>query len=309
MLPARGFQKLGETRLDEARVDAVGDEIGMRQQRLQKRDVGLDAFDAELAERAGRLGGGGGEVRRGRMRDDLGDQRIERHARAVARVAERIDPHAGPGGQIERRDPAAGRDRLPSAVIVSRLTRAWMAIAARRVRARRGRDRRGLRRRDADLRRDQIDVEDLLGDGVLDLKPGIGLDEGEPRALARVCRVEQELEGAEAVVWASRAMRIAAATIFSRKRRRQRGARRDLDQLLVAPLDRAFALAEIGQAAVPVAKDLDLDVPGAQDQALGVERAVAERGLASDWQRAKASAISASLEPRACRARRRRLRP
>ena len=58
--------------------------------------------------------------------------------------------------------------------------------------------------------------------------------------------------------------------------RRQRRARRDLDQLLVAALDRAFPLAEMRQPAVAVAENLDLDMAGAVDQALGVERPVAE---------------------------------
>ena len=55
-------------------------------------------------------------------------------------------------------------------------------------------------RRDPDLRRDEIDVEHFLGDGVFDLEAGIGLDEGEPSGVALRPRVEQELERAETVV-------------------------------------------------------------------------------------------------------------
>ena len=40
------------------------------------------------------------------------------------------------------------------------------------------------------------------------------------------------------------------------------GRRRLLDQLLVAPLHRAVALAQVHDPAVRVAHDLDLDVPG-----------------------------------------------
>ena len=87
----------------------------------------------------------------------------------------------------------------------------------------------------------------------------------------------QELERAEAVVVApARGDPSSPRRRSAREARRQRRAGRDLDQLLVAALDRAFALAEVGEAAVPVAKDLDLDVAGAGDQALGVERTVAE---------------------------------
>ena len=40
---------------------------------------------------------------------------------------------------------------------------------------------------------DQIDPRDRLGDGVLDLQPGVGLDEEEVFA----SRLEQELDGAQ----------------------------------------------------------------------------------------------------------------
>ncbi len=75
---------------------------------------------------------------------------------------------------------------------------------------------------------------------------------------------------------AAAASRMAAPAMRSREAWRQRRARRDLDQLLVAALDRAFPLAEMREPAVAVAEDLDLDVAGAVDQALGVERPVAE---------------------------------
>ena len=52
--------------------------------------------------------------------------------------------------------------------------------------------------------------------------------------------------------------------------------RRLLDQLLVAPLDRALAFAQMNAVAVVVGQDLDLDVPGAGDQLLKIDRVVAE---------------------------------
>src|SRR5262245_35241377 len=51
-----------------------------------------------------------------------------------------------------------------------------------------------------------------------------------------------------------------------------------LDDLLVAPLDRALPLVEVHDVAVGVAEDLDLDVAGVLDVALEEDRAVAERG-------------------------------
>ena len=54
-----------------------------------------------------------------------------------------------------------------------------------------------------------------------------------------------------------------------------------LDELLVAPLERAVAFAEGDDPAARLAQELDLDVPGREDLPLEVDRAVAEgsRGL------------------------------
>ena len=59
----------------------------------------------------------------------------------------------------------------------------------------------------------------------------------------------------------------------------ERRRRRLLDQLLVAPLDRALALAEVDDVAVLVAEDLELDVARRLDVLLDVDVAHAERGL------------------------------
>ena len=54
----------------------------------------------------------------------------------------------------------------------------------------------------------------------------------------------------------------------SRSSALDRGRRRLLDQLLVASLHRAVALAEVDRVAVAVGEDLDLDVPRLDDRAL-----------------------------------------
>src|SRR4029450_12222270 len=64
---------------------------------------------------------------------------------------------------------------------------------------------------------------------------------------------------------------------FLAQRRRKVRAGRQFDDLLAAPLQRAFALAQGDDAALAVAHDLDLDVARVADQALGIEVAVAER--------------------------------
>ncbi len=173
-------------RLDESGVDPAGDEIGMGDQRLQEADVGLDPGDAELGERAPEPGRGGREIRRDRVRHDLGDQRIERHAGAIARIAEGIDPDAGTGGQVERRDPAGRRrgfaGRRHRLQVDARLNGEAPGCACA-VEAELGERRSG---RDLDLRPNEIDAKDLLGNGVLDLQAGIGLDEGEPCVVSRI---------------------------------------------------------------------------------------------------------------------------
>src|SRR6185312_4113230 len=88
--------QLGGVLFDERRGNAVGEEIGVAEQILEKGDVRGHAFDAEFGQCAGGAPGGGGEVIGGVVDDDLGKQRIEVRARGVAGVAERIDAHAGP---------------------------------------------------------------------------------------------------------------------------------------------------------------------------------------------------------------------
>jgi len=60
---------------------------------------------------------------------------------------------------------------------------------------------------------------------------------------------------------------------------RQAGAGRHLDDLLVAPLDRAFALAQRHDPALAVAHDLHLDMACPRNQPLGIEVAASEGGL------------------------------
>ena len=53
---------------------------------------------------------------------------------------------------------------------------------------------------DRELRLHQIDAEHLLGHGMLDLQPRIGLDEGERIGVALGVVIDQEFEGAEIVI-------------------------------------------------------------------------------------------------------------
>ena len=117
---------------------------------------------------------------------------------------------------------------------------------------------------DQDLALDDVDSGDDLGDGVLDLEPGIDLDEVERAGLV----IDQELDGAGVLVTdlsADRECRLADGVAY---RWVEVGGRGDLDDLLMPPLDRAIALVEVNQMAVPIAQKLHLDVLGAADELL-----------------------------------------
>ena len=93
---------------------------------------------------------------------------------------------------------------------------------------------------------------------------------------------EQELERARVLVADRAAGALDRRLHLLARRRVERGRGRLLDQLLVAALDRALALAEREHAAVLVAEHLDLDVARGHERLLEVERAVRERRLRLD---------------------------
>ena len=122
-----------------------------------------------------------------------------------------------------------------------------------------------------DLLAHEIEPGDQLGDRVLDLDARVHLHE-EVLAVLR----EQALDRPGGAV-AARARRVdadradpRAQLVVDRRRRRL------LDELLVAALDRAVALAEMDDVAVRVGEHLHLDVPRVDDQLLDVDVRVRE---------------------------------
>jgi hypothetical protein len=111
----------------------------------------------------------------------------------------------------------------------------------------------GASRSQPQLELHEIDARHLFGDGVLDLQPGIGLQEREVGVVVHVLRVEQELEGADVVV--AQGLREPDRRIADARPQRRGQARAgcDLDQLLATPLETALALSEVahGAGAVP----------------------------------------------------------
>ena len=117
----------------------------------------------------------------------------------------------------------------------------------------------------------------LLRHRVLDLQAGVDLEEGD-----RAVGADEVLDGAGAVVAGLRADRLgrgvdAGALLVGEERRG-----RLLDQLLVAPLQRAVAGADDDHGAVGVGEHLRLDVPRLVQEPLDEALAAAERrdGLA-----------------------------
>ena len=101
---------------------------------------------------------------------------------------------------------------------------------------------------DQNLALDDIDAGDDLGDGVLDLEPGIDLDEEERAGLV----VDKELDGSGVLVADLASDRQGRLADRVANKRVEIGGGGDLDDLLMPPLDRAIALVEVDQMAVPI---------------------------------------------------------
>src|SRR5438067_5163569 len=126
---------------------------------------------------------------------------------------------------------------------------------------------------DAELQLDEVDAEHLLAHRMLDLDAAVQLEQVELAA------VEDELRRAGVDV-ADRACEAHGSVAHLRAEfgveRHRRGL---LEQLLVAALHGALALAETDDRVVRVGKQLDLHVAGTLEVALEEEPAVAERRL------------------------------
>src|SRR5262249_6816714 len=123
----------------------------------------------------------------------------------------------------------------------------------------------------ADHLRHEVEAGHELGHGVLDLEPRIHLEEVEV-----LLRIDDELDGARGLVADGGRKRYRLPSHGSARLVVEEGARRFLDDLLVPALDRAFALAQVDDVAVPVGEDLDLDMPRVFDELLDEYAVVGE---------------------------------
>ncbi len=233
-----------------------------------ERDQRLEPADLVLAERPQHPGGRLLPV--GVPDDQLGDHRVVHRRDLRARTDARVDAHTGPGRLAVGADRARRRREVLARVLgvdpaLDRVAAQLEIILG---------DRQRLAGGDPDPLLDDVDPGHHLGHAVLDLDAGIHLEE---EVLAVL---EQALDRAGAGVLDRRRRLgrdladLCAQLVVDRRRGRL------LDQLLVAALQRAVALAEVDHVAVRVGEHLDLDVAGVRQVALEVDGRVAEELLA-----------------------------
>ncbi len=141
-------------------------------------------------------------------------------------------------------------------------------------------DRQFFARRDAELPFDEIESGDRLRHRMFDLKAGVHFDEPERIGAQPARAVGHELDCTRAAIADRLGRSDCGGTDLRAQFRRHAGGRRFLNHLLVASLQRAIALAEVNGVAVPVGKDLDLDVPRRGNVFLDQDAACAECRLA-----------------------------
>ena len=233
-----------------------------------KRDERRDPLDLVLAQ--------GAQHSRRRLLtvevpdDQLGEHRVVHRRHLGARLDPGVDPHPGSRRLAIAGDPPGGG----RVVLVGGLR---VDPALDRVATKLDvllRDRELLARGDPDLLPHDVEAGDHLSDAVLHLDPGVHFEE-------EVVLADLEpLHGPGGAI-ADRGRRVGGdladslAHLFV-----DLGSGRLLDQLLVAALDRAVALAEVDDAALRVGEDLDLYVPRVLQVSLEVDGRVAEEPLA-----------------------------
>ncbi len=203
------------------------------------------------------------------MHDQFREQRVVVRRDRVAGVDVGIDPHAGTARRVVHGDRP--RARLKVAGWVFGVHAALDGVPAQPVPVHHERQR--LARGDANLLLHQVEIGAHLGDRVLHLDAGVHLHEVEGPVL-----VEQEFDRSRADVADRLRQPHGRISDVVPQCLIHGGAGRLLDQLLMAPLHRAVALAQVHDPTVRVAHDLDLDVARPREVLLDVHLIRAERG-------------------------------
>ena len=263
----RGPELGGVVALEEAGVDVPGPELGVAQHPHEQVPVGGDAVDAGARQGVGEHPGG--VLAGGGPGDDLGQHGVvvRRHLGAVLDAA--VDAHPGSGGDRESVE-AAGR-RLPGPRRVLGVQARFDGVAGEGGAEDLGPE--GGAFGHLQLQAHEVEPGDALGHRVLDLQPGVHLQEGEAAVGS-----EDELDGARVHVADGLGGRHRARPELGPARRVQGGRGALLDDLLVAALDGALPLEQVHHRPVDVAEDLHLDVAGPQHVGLDEHGPVAEAG-------------------------------
>ena len=248
--------------VEKAGVDVVAEPGRGPQQLDEQVAVGDDPVQPGPSECVGELGAG---LRPGRrVRDHLGEQRVVVHA------DDRTGRHPAVDADIARHLEARQRAALGQEGGVLGVEPGLHGVSGQAGGGDLRRQRQTLR--DQQLKPDQVEPGDELGDRVFHLQAGVHLQEEEGAG-----PVEHELDRADAGVVDGPGGGDGRLGQPGPQLRADGGRWRLLDDLLVASLHRAVALEQRDDRAVVVADDLHLDVPGPLEVALEEDRAVAER--------------------------------
>ena len=221
----------------------------------------------------------GGAERRGETRrrllailapgDDLAEQRVVAVRNRIAGGEAGIHAHRFHPRPLQKLQLPGARQESPLGIFGADARLDGVTVEAHLLL----RQRQGLPGRDPQLPLDQVQPRDRLGDGVLHLQPRIHFHEIE------LVPVEEKFDGAGAhVAHLARDHEGGGAQPLA-QRFRQRRRRRLFDQLLVAALDGAVAVAQVHEVAVRVGEHLHLDVARCRQVAFQKQRAIAERAL------------------------------
>ena len=237
----------------------------------EKRDVGLDAADSKLAERAVHLLDDGHEVLL--LARELDEEGVVVWGDAAADddLAVEADAHAA-GGSVHL-NLAKVRREGHLGILGGDAALHGEALDLDVLLARDADVRQGGTARDENLRLDQIDAGDLLRHRVLNLDAGVHLEK-----VVAALLVHHELHGTRVAVVDVLRQPHRVVVQSLPKRWVQDGRRRQLHHLLVPPLHRAIALVQVHHVAVAVGENLNLDVPRRLDVPLEEHAPVAERG-------------------------------
>ena len=237
----------------------------MRHELLVEGDGRLDPFDDVLIE--GTLHLGDGLLPGLRDHDELGDHAVVMGGDAVPGIDVGVDPDAVPARSVVIRHRSGARCEVAVGVlgVDAALDGVHLGVivpSGNRIAV-----------GEFDLLLDQVVIHHLLGDGVLDLNPGVHLHEVEVPV-----SIDEEFHGAHALILHGFTGGDGGLAHLLSEVVGHEGRRGLLDEFLVATLDGAVALGEVATLAILVPGDLDLDVAGLRHELLHVHAVVAEGG-------------------------------